>query len=108
MLDIDKVIAVTSDGRKLEATVMGIDPNLEVAILETKQVQPEHFDLSKARDAEVGERVLALSNLFGIAAGREMASLQKGVVMARTRWMRGVALLHPSIKPNLCDRRHDQ
>ena len=85
VLDIDKVIAVTSDGRRLEATVRGIDPNLEIAVLETKQSQLEYFDLSKAREAEVGERVLALSNLFGIATGREMASLQKGVVMARTR-----------------------
>ncbi len=85
VLDIDKVIAVTSDGRRLEATVLGIDPNLEIAILETKQSQLEYFDLAKARDAEVGERVLALSNLFGIATGREMASVQKGVVMARTR-----------------------
>lgn len=85
VLDIDKVIAVTSDGRRLEATVRGIDPNLEIAVLETKQSQLEYFDLSKAREAEVGERVLALSNLFGIATGREMASVQKGVVMARTR-----------------------
>lgn len=85
VLDIDKVIAVTSDGRRLEATVTGIDPNLEIAILETKQPQIEYFDLSKARDAEVGERVLALSNLFGIATGREMASVQKGVIMANTR-----------------------
>ncbi len=85
VLDIDKIICVTSDGRRLEATVRGIDPNLEIAVLETKQSQLEYFDLAKARDAEVGERVLALSNLFGIATGREMASVQKGVVMARTR-----------------------
>jgi serine protease Do len=85
VLDIDKVIAVTSDGRRLEASVVGVDPNLEIAVLETKQSQLEFFELKTARDAEVGERVLALSNLFGIATGREMASVQKGVVMARTR-----------------------
>ncbi len=47
VLDIDKVIAVTSDGRRLEATVTGIDPNLEIAVLETKQQQIEYFDLAK-------------------------------------------------------------
>ncbi|MCC6507697.1 MAG: trypsin-like peptidase domain-containing protein, partial [Pirellulaceae bacterium] len=81
----DKVVVVTSDGRRLEATVVGIDPNLEIALLETKQPTLEYFSLAESRQAQVGERVLALSNLFGIATGREMASVQKGVIMALTR-----------------------
>jgi serine protease Do len=85
VLDVDKVIVLTSDGRRLEATVVGIDPNLEIAVLETKQPTTEFFALAEAREAAVGERVLAFSNLFGIATGREMASVQKGVVVARTR-----------------------
>lgn len=85
VLDVDTIIAVTSDGRRLESKVVGIDPNLELAVLETKRPTLEFFSLSEARDAQVGERVLAFSNLFGIATGREMASVQKGVVMARTR-----------------------
>ncbi len=85
VLDVDKVIAITSEGRRLETTVIGIDPNLEIAVLESKQSTSEFFSLANARDAEVGERVLAFSNLFGIATGREMASLQKGVIMAKTR-----------------------
>lgn len=85
VLDIDTIIAVTSDGRRLESKVVGIDPNLEIAVLETKQATVDFFSLADARDAQVGERVLAFSNLFGIATGREMASVQKGVVMARTR-----------------------
>lgn len=85
VLDVDTVIAMTSDGRRLEAKVVGIDPNLEIAVLETKQPTLEFFSLAEARDAQVGERVLAFSNLFGIATGREMASVQKGVIMARTR-----------------------
>lgn len=85
VLDVDTIIAVTSDGRRLESKVVGIDPNLEIAVLETKQPATEFFSLADAREAQVGERVLALSNLFGIATGREMASVQKGVIMARTR-----------------------
>ena len=85
VLDVDTVIAITSDGRRFEAKVVGIDPNLEIAVLETKQPVSEYFSLADAREAQVGERVLAFSNLFGIATGREMASVQKGVIMARTR-----------------------
>jgi S1-C subfamily serine protease len=85
VLDVDQVIVITSDGRRLEATVAGIDPNLEIAVLETRQPPIDFFPLTDAREAEVGERVLALSNLYGIATGREMSSAQRGVVMAKTR-----------------------
>lgn len=84
VLDVDKVIAVSSDGNRYEATVMGIDPNLEIAVLETNEQPAGHFDLAKATQARVGERVLALSNLFGIASGNEMASVQQGTIMAAT------------------------
>ncbi len=85
VLDVDTIIVSTSDGRRLEAQVLGIDPNLEIAILDTKQPATDFFALDTAREAQVGERVLAISNLFGIATGREMSSVQRGVIMARTR-----------------------
>jgi serine protease Do len=85
VLDVETIIAVTSDGRRLESKVVGIDPNLEIAVLETNQPTAEFFSLSDAPEGQVGQRVLALSNLFGIATGREMASVQRGVIMARTR-----------------------
>lgn len=84
VLDVDTVVAVTSDGGRLEAKVLGIDPNLEIAILSTDTPTTNYFDLSAAVDADVGTRVLAISNLYGIATGSEMSSIQKGVIMART------------------------
>jgi serine protease Do len=42
------------------------------------------FDLNQAVDAEEGTRVLAFSNLFGVAMGDEEPSVQKGVVAVRT------------------------
>ena len=41
-----------------------------------------HFDLSQAATAEPGLRVLAFSNLFGIATGDEPVSMLHGVVSA--------------------------
>ncbi len=84
VLDIDDIVAVSSDGNRYQAQVLGIDPNLEIAVLETDRPATSYFDLRQTRTAEVGERVLALSNLFGIATGNEMSSVQKGVLMAKT------------------------
>ncbi|MEM7475501.1 MAG: trypsin-like peptidase domain-containing protein [Planctomycetota bacterium] len=84
VLDVDKIIAVCSDGSRYEAEVLGIDPNLEIAVLQTDQKPASFFQLNEATSAEVGERCLAFSNLFGIATGTEMSSLQHGVIMAIT------------------------
>ncbi len=85
VLDVEEVVVITSDGQRNEAVVVGIDPNLEIAILQTKQPSNAFFKLDETTQGNVGERVLAISNLFGIATGREMSSVQKGVIMARTR-----------------------
>ncbi len=85
VLDVENVIAVTSDGGRMEAKVLGIDPNLEIAVLATDKPATHHFDLSEAAASQTGDRVLAFSNLYGIATGQEMSSIQKGVVMATTQ-----------------------
>jgi S1-C subfamily serine protease len=85
VLDADPIIASTSDGGRFEATVVGVDPNLEIAVLKANQPQEHYFALNDSPMAEVGMRVLALSNLYGIATGDERASVQKGTVMARTQ-----------------------
>jgi serine protease Do len=98
VLDLDTVIAVTSDGKRMEAKVVGIDPNLEIAVLSTDKPTGTYFDIAPSKPAPVnpaavpevkpaqtGDRVLAFSNLFGIATGNEMSSLQKGVIMATTQ-----------------------
>ena len=84
VLDVDTIIAVCSDGTRYEASVLGIDPNLEIAILETNQRPTAFFRLDNKAVANVGDRVLAFSNLFKIATGNEMCSLQHGVIMAKT------------------------
>jgi S1-C subfamily serine protease len=84
VLDVDTIIVITSDGQRMEAKVAGVDPNLEIAILSTEKQAAHFFDLAQAIEPEVGTRVLAFSNLYGIATGSEMSSLQKGIIMART------------------------
>lgn len=85
VLDTDYITAILNDGRKFEAKLLGADPRLEVAVLKIEGEDLDHFDLDKTVDVEAGTRVLAFSNLFGVATGNEPASVQHGVVSARTK-----------------------
>ncbi|MEI7458798.1 MAG: S1C family serine protease [Pirellula sp.] len=84
VLDVNKVRVVTFDGRRLDATVVGMDPQNELAVLKVDDAGLVGFDLTNASAATTGQRVFAISNLFGIAAGNESCSAQKGVIMATT------------------------
>jgi S1-C subfamily serine protease len=84
VLDVNKVRVVTYDGRRLDATMVGMDPQTELAILKVDDAGLVGFDLTQSTNATTGQRVFAITNLFGIAAGNESCSAQKGVVMATT------------------------
>ncbi|MCA9237491.1 MAG: trypsin-like peptidase domain-containing protein [Planctomycetales bacterium] len=84
VLDTDDVAAVLDDGRKFSVEFVGSDPVLELAVLKLNlgDEQVSWFDLKEAAAAAPGEPVLAVSNLYGIAAGDEPASILQGVVTA--------------------------
>jgi serine protease Do len=84
VLDADEVTVVLDDGRRYSARHLAADPLTEIAVLQFDaggDVLP-HFELAKAATAEPGMRVLAFSNLFGIATGDEPVSVLHGVVSA--------------------------
>ncbi len=85
VLDTDYVKATLNDGRGFEAKLLGADPRLELAVLKIEADDLAHFDLAAAVPAESGSRVLAFSNLFGVATGDEPASVQHGIVAVKTR-----------------------
>ncbi|HVX10629.1 MAG TPA: S1C family serine protease [Pirellulales bacterium] len=80
VLDTEYVGVTLDDGRKFDAKLLGADPRLEVAVLKIDAVDLPYFDLGRSADLAVGARVLAFSNLFGVATGSEPASVQHGVV----------------------------
>lgn len=80
VLDTDRINVVLHDGRRFDAKLLGADPKLEAAVLKIDAAGLSSFDLSKAVRLEAGQRVLAFSNLFGVAAGAEPVSVQQGVV----------------------------
>jgi serine protease Do len=82
VLDVEKVRVVTFDGRRLDAEVAGVDPQCELALLRIPDAGLPPYALDPELVPRVGQRVFAITNLFGIAAGNEACSAQKGVVMA--------------------------
>ncbi len=84
VLDADYITCTLDDGQKLEAKFIGADPRLEVAVLKIEGKDLPHFDLGKVASGTEGTRVLAFSNLFGVAVGEEAVSVQHGVVSAFT------------------------
>ena len=76
----DDIVVTLSDGRKLEATVVGTDPGADVAII---QVQAKNLTALKVADSSkirVGDFVVAIGNPFGL--GQTVTS---GIVSAMGR-----------------------
>ena len=85
VLDTESITTVLSDGRRFEAKLLGADPRLDAAVLKIDATGLPCFDLAKAAKADAGVRILAFSNLFGVAMGNEPASVQKGTIAVVTR-----------------------
>jgi serine protease Do len=84
VLDSDVVTIYLNDGRRFFAEVVGMDPRTEIAVLKIDADSLPHFNLDEAVPIEAGSRVLAFSNLYGVAFGNEPASVLKGAVAAKT------------------------
>lgn len=84
VLDAEELTVVLDDGRRFTAEQLGVDQVAELAVLQLplEDEQIPAFDLADAATAKVGDRVLALSNLYNIAAGDEPVSVLQGVVTA--------------------------
>lgn len=85
VLDTDEIGVTLADGRRFSAKLIGADPQLEIALLKINAESLPHFQLEEAVEVESGARILALSNLFGVATGNEPASVQHGIVSVKTR-----------------------
>lgn len=82
VLDADELTCVLDDGRRYRATMVGVDPLRELAVLSIDAEELPAFTLAAGEPAPVGTRILALSNLFGVAVGDERVSAQHGVISA--------------------------
>ncbi len=84
VLDTEVVTVVLDDGRKFQGRLVGSDPRLEIAVLKIDGEELPYFDLKKTGRLDTGSRVLAFSNLFGVATGDESASVLLGHIATTT------------------------
>jgi serine protease Do len=83
VLDTENVSVTLSDGRRLPAQLVGLDAQIEIAVLKIEAENTPHFTLSEAVNTAPGARVLAFSNLYGVASGDEQVSVLKGIVSGK-------------------------
>lgn len=83
VLDVAPTV-VLDDGRRFDATIVGFEPRLELAVLKVEASGLPFFRLDGDIVGEWGDPVLAVSNLFGIASGSEPASVMQGTIAAVT------------------------
>ncbi|MCE9544596.1 MAG: trypsin-like peptidase domain-containing protein [Planctomycetia bacterium] len=84
LLGSDQLHVVLSDGSHHPAKIVRRSPELSVALLKIEAPTPNFFDLAKPGTAKQGDWVLAISNAFGVAEGREPLSASLGVLSLRT------------------------
>ncbi|MDI9336639.1 MAG: trypsin-like peptidase domain-containing protein [Gammaproteobacteria bacterium] len=75
-----QIQVVLSDGRKGPATVIGSDPDTDIAVLKISLPNLPVIKLGNSNDLEVGDTVLAIGNPFGIGQ-----TVTAGIVSALAR-----------------------
>lgn len=83
VLDVEPVV-VLDDGRRFNSKIVGFEPSLELAVLKIEAGDLPFFRVNHDANVQWGDPVIAISNLFGIAAGNEPASVMQGSVAAIT------------------------
>jgi serine protease Do len=84
-LSSDHLRVGLADGSIHPAKVVRRDLSLQLALLKIDVPTPEFFDLSQQPEVQKGDWVLAVSNAFKVADGREPLSVNLGIYSLRTR-----------------------
>ena len=79
--DATDIQVTLADGRKMPATVVGVDPKTDLAVLQVKSDKPlPHLALGDSDAARVGDWVVAVGNPFGLGG-----TVTAGILSARGR-----------------------
>lgn len=83
-LDGARTVAVLSDGRVFEASIVRRDRSLQLAVLKIDTATPDFFVLEGRSPPAQGDWVLTLSNAFRVADKQEPVSAWLGIVSLPT------------------------
>ncbi len=76
----DKITAVLNDGREIDATLVGADPQTDIAIVKIEGKDFPFLALGDSEEIDIGEWVIAIGSPFQLEA-----SVTVGVVSAKGR-----------------------
>jgi serine protease Do len=76
----DEMIVALDDGRELKARVVGRDPQTDIAVIKVDATDLPAITFADSTQIEVGDRVLAIGNPFGIGE-----TVTTGIVSAKGR-----------------------
>lgn len=76
----DEVIVALDDGRELKAKVIGRDPQTDIAVIKVSASDLPAITFADSGKIEVGDRVLAIGNPFGIGE-----TVTTGIISAKGR-----------------------
>ncbi len=75
-----KVMVTLNDGRKMQAEVVGTDPQTDIALIKINETNLPYLKFGDSNELNVGDWTIAIGNPFGL-----QASLTVGVVSAKGR-----------------------
>ncbi|MBI5692342.1 MAG: DegQ family serine endoprotease [Verrucomicrobia bacterium] len=76
----DEVVVALDDGRELKAKVVGRDPQTDIAVVKVDATDLPAVTFADSNKIEVGDRVLAIGNPFGIGE-----TVTTGIISAKGR-----------------------
>ena len=77
---VDEILILLYDGRELPATVVGSDPETDLAVLKIVADNLQEIQFGSPKQAEIGDVVLAIGNPFGMGQ-----TVTQGIVSATQR-----------------------
>ncbi len=91
--EADQIVVQLADGRVAEATLVGADPESDLAVLEVALDDPPQIALGSSQALRVGDIVLAIGNPFGVGQ-----TVTMGIVSATGRDQLGISTFEDFIQ----------
>lgn len=77
---VDEILVLLYDGRELPASIVGTDPDTDLAVLKITGDNLQNIELGNPNQAEIGDVVLAIGNPFGMGQ-----TVTQGIISATQR-----------------------
>ena len=78
--DAEKIMITFNEGRELEASIVGADPNTDLALLKVDETNLPYTSFGNSDEVKLGDWVLAVGNPFNLTS-----TVTAGIVSAKAR-----------------------